>query len=247
MAGKKRTPFEKSTHLQREFERQLRKVGREVGRIVEGSHDKPRQLRESMEAYVKLLRPWAERKSEEILHKVNKQDFKAWQEATKEMGRGIALEMRSQSFVGVTFRNLVKAQTDRITNLPIEAAERVEYLMIQAMQNSTRAAEIAKDIARSGDVSESRATLIARTGITAAATALTEARALSIGSDGYIWRTANDPRVRHSHALMEGEYVAWNNPPKLDGMIGHAGTLPNCRCYPEPTIPRRFTSKRETE
>ncbi|MDR0067994.1 phage head morphogenesis protein, partial [Acinetobacter sp. 11520] len=29
----------------------------------------------------------------------------------------------------------------------------------------------------------------------------------------------------------------WDNPPTLDNLKGHAGCLPNCRCYPEPSIP----------
>ena len=32
--------------------------------------------------------------------------------------------------------------------------------------------------------------------------------------------------------------MPWDSPPTLDGMKGHAGEFPNCRCYPEPVIPR---------
>ncbi|EFI2486087.1 phage minor head protein, partial [Escherichia coli] len=62
-------------------------------------------------------------------------------------------------------------------------------------------------------------------------------RALSIGSNGYIWRTAEDGDVRHSHREMEGKFVEWGKPPTLDGMTGHAGELPNCRCYKEIVFP----------
>jgi uncharacterized protein with gpF-like domain len=37
---------------------------------------------------------------------------------------------------------------------------------------------------------------------------------------------------------MEGVFVEWDKPPILDNMRGHAGEFPNCRCYPEPVIPR---------
>ncbi|EOT9334790.1 phage minor head protein [Escherichia coli] len=67
--------------------------------------------------------------------------------------------------------------------------------------------------------------------------ALDQARALSIGSNGYIWRTAEDGDVRHSHREMEGKFVEWGRPPTLDGMTGHAGELPNCRCYKEIVLP----------
>lgn len=128
-------------------------------------------------------------------------------------------------------------QVALIKSLPIEAAQRVHALTIEGLENGTRAAEIAKEIRRSGEVSESRANLIARTEVSRTASALTQARAQHIGSEGYIWRTSGDSDVRHSHAQMNGRFVRWDSPPTLDGMTGHAGEYPNCRCYPEPVIP----------
>lgn len=46
----------------------------------------------------------------------------------------------------------------------------------------------------------------------------------------YTWRTAGDERVRSSHAANEGRIFAWADAPP----IGHPGTEPNCRCWPEP-------------
>jgi len=89
----------------------------------------------------------------------------------------------------------------------------------------------------SGDVARSRALLIARTEVTRTATTLTQARAEHIGSEGYIWRTAGDGDVRPSHRAMNGKFVRWDSPPTLDNLTGHAGCVPNCRCYAEPVIP----------
>ena len=66
-----------------------------------------------------------------------------------------------------------------------------------------------------------------------AQTALTQARAEYIGSTSYRWRTSKDARVRYSHKRMEGVEVDWQRPPTLDGMVGHAGCFPRCRCYCE--------------
>lgn len=44
--------------------------------------------------------------------------------------------------------------------------------------------------------------------------------------------------ARPSHRAMEGRFVSWDSPPRLDGMTGHAGEFPYCRCYPEPVIPK---------
>lgn len=46
----------------------------------------------------------------------------------------------------------------------------------------------------------------------------------------YVWRSAGDDRVRHSHAARHGQVFAWAEPPEG----GHPGTEPNCRCWPEP-------------
>ena len=113
----------------------------------------------------------------------------------------------------------------------------IQNKAIEAVVSGGRAEPFAKEIAASGDVSRSRANLIARTELGRATGALDQARALSIGSNGYIWRTAEDGDVRHSHREMEGKFVEWGKPPTLDGMTGHAGELPNCRCYKEIVFP----------
>ncbi|MGV3575517.1 MAG: phage minor head protein [Devosia sp.] len=46
----------------------------------------------------------------------------------------------------------------------------------------------------------------------------------------YTWRTAGDDRVRHAHAVLEGQVFAWTNAPPE----GHPGAAPNCRCSAEP-------------
>ncbi|MEG2569432.1 MAG: phage head morphogenesis protein, partial [Acinetobacter sp.] len=65
----------------------------------------------------------------------------------------------------------------------------------------------------------------------------TQARAVNLGSEGYIWRDSDRVDVRPSHHAMNGKFVYWDKPPTLDRLTGHAGCLPNCYCYPEPVIP----------
>lgn len=78
--------------------------------------------------------------------------------------------------------------------------------------------------------------LVARTETSRAANNILRTRAEENGSEGYIWRTSRDSTVRPSHKRMEGKYIEWDNPPTLDKLTGHAGTLPNCRCFPEVDI-----------
>lgn len=46
----------------------------------------------------------------------------------------------------------------------------------------------------------------------------------------YTWRTAQDERVRSTHAAREGRVFAWTDPPDT----GHPGEERNCRCWAEP-------------
>ena len=123
-----------------------------------------------------------------------------------------------------------------IKSTPIQAAQRVHSMVIENLWQSERAATIAKKILETEKITLSRATLIARTEISRARTAFVEARALQLGSEGYIWNTVLDGLARPSHQDMEGRFVRWDSPPTLNKMTGHAGQFPNCRCYPNPVI-----------
>jgi uncharacterized protein with gpF-like domain len=82
--------------------------------------------------------------------------------------------------------------------------------------------------------------VFARTGVSTTATELTKARAVHIGSSGYLWRTSRDSDVRPTHRVMEGKFIAWNDPPEIDGYRAHCGEFANCRCWPEVQIPDKF-------
>lgn len=128
-------------------------------------------------------------------------------------------------------------QVTLIKSLPLQAAQRIQDLATGTIYSGARTDEIVKEILKTGEVTEARARLIARTETSRAASNLLEARARYVGSEGYIWHTVKDMRVRHSHEEMEGKYVRWSEPPTLDGLTGHAGTTPNCRCWAEPVLP----------
>lgn len=127
-------------------------------------------------------------------------------------------------------------QVRLITSLPTEAAERVHATAREGIVKGWRADQIAAEIMKTGEVTKSRADLIAVTEVGRTSTLLTQARAEHVGSTHYVWRTAQDGDVRPSHKKMEGKVVAWNAPPTLDGLTGHAGALPRCRCYCEPIL-----------
>ncbi|WP_244254245.1 phage minor head protein [Burkholderia vietnamiensis] len=186
--------------------------------------------------YAEALGPWAEVTAARMLDDLNRRDEQAWMQQAQEMSRALRDELR-RAPTGETMRALMAEQVTLIKSIPLEAAKRVHRLTIEALEDGTRAAQISKAIQESGEVAKSRADLIARTEVSRAATSLTEARALHVGSPGYFWRTSGDSDVRDSHRKMNGQFVRWDDPPTLDGMTGHAGQFPNCRCWCEVVVP----------
>ncbi len=59
-----------------------------------------------------------------------------------------------------------------------------------------------------------------------------EARQRAVGVTHYIWRSADDGKVRSSHAERDDRVFLWDHR-FADGLPGHAH---NCRCYAEPAI-----------
>lgn len=247
----KPSPFEKARSIENAYARDLRKIAREVGRIIDsypaGDPASLPAMREALRKYADIIKPWADARATRMLAEVNRQDDRAWRIAAQKMSKGLREELNSfshsaygQLSTGALFRDLQRNQVELITSLPLQAADRVHRLTMQNLGTNARPADLKAEILRSGEVTVARATLIARTEVSRASANLTQARATFIGSSGYVWRTAKDSDVRPSHKKMEGKFVSWNNPPTLDNLTGHAGCLPNCRCYPEPIIPDAF-------
>ncbi|MFJ7312530.1 phage minor head protein [Pseudomonas sp. NPDC098747] len=237
---KKSLTLTKTSRAERQYQSQLTKVARFVGDIINGfPPDEPSvvpAMTNTLERYSELLHDWAISTASRMIAEVNQQDKKAWVARSEDMSKTLRDEILNAP-TGQAMRGLLAEQVVLIKSIPLKAAERVHELTLQGIEDATRASEISKKIMASGGVAESRANLIARTEVSRTASTLLEARARSVGSKGYIWRTSEDTDVRDSHKKMNGEFVSWDEPPTLDNLTGHAGCLPNCRCYPDPVIP----------
>ncbi|EFG0068494.1 phage head morphogenesis protein [Escherichia coli] len=221
----------------------LRRIARAVGDIVngryDGSNDSITEIIEALERYSEIITPWATKVAENFTADIVRKNDEQWRKHSKTISRKLRNLVNSAP-PGQVMKSIVAEQVKYIKSLPLEAADRVYDIQnraIEAVVTGGIAEHFAKEIAASGDIAKSRADLIARTELGRATGALDQARALAIGSNGYIWRTAEDGDVRHSHREMEGKFVEWGKPPTLDGMTGHAGEFPNCRCYKEIVFP----------
>lgn len=239
----------RTARIEREYAGQLKRVAREVGKIIDKHYqdfDSASIIDTLLHRYAEALTGWAKRSVGRMLEGVARADKRAWHARAEEMGKSIAKEIRDAP-IGEVFAQLMAEQVDLIKSIPRDAAQRVHHCVSQGLSTGQRADEVAAKILETKKVTESRAMLIARTETSRAASNLTQARAQLVGSTHYIWRTAGDGAVRSSHADMEGQPVPWSTPPtfteitkkgKAHTMKGHAGCLPNCRCWAEPVLPK---------
>lgn len=234
-----RERFARARMAEREYGIQLRAIARHVGHIIEGfPPDDPHavyQVTSVLENYANILRPWARRAAKRMLDDVARRDEAAWNAHAREMSRHLREELASAPIEKV-LQALENEQVVLITSLPTKAAQRVHELTVKSLYDSSRAGEIAKEIMRSGEVTISRATLIARTEVGRAASALTEARASHIGSTHYYWRSAGDRLVRPLHKKLDGRIFRWDEPPISGegGQRSHPGAIFNC--FPASTL-----------
>lgn len=227
---------------ERGYVAQLRKVAQHVGDIVNGFDPADFAgmvfLQEALQRYSDLLTPWARSVAARMITEVAARDRHAWERVSEQIGRNLRREIATAP-TGEAMRQLLAAQVDLITSIPLEAAQRVHGLTLEGISNGGRAAEIASRIRETSDVTKNRAMLIARTEVARTASVLTQVRATHIGSTHFIWRTAGDAAVRPSHRALNGKAFRWDQPPLCDEPNHRAlpGQIWNCRCVAEPIIP----------
>lgn len=234
--------FQKSRKAELEYAKKLRSIAKQVGVIVNGFAPNGvvgnrEQLIKALNAYATMIEPWARSVAKRMLDDIARRDEAMWGELSNEMGRSLRKEIEGAE-TGAMLRASLEAQVHLITSLPLEAAQRVHKLTLEGLVDSTRASEIAKEIMKSGEVTKSRANLIARTEVARTAAELTTARAVSVGIETYVWRTSGDSDVRKEHKHMNGKVFRFDDPPEVEpGKRYGPGGIYNCRCYAEVIIP----------
>lgn len=161
---------------------------------------------------------------------------KFYEEAKKR--RMVGLPKTWTEFETSILKNAITHNFNMIKSIPNETLKMLEH-----KYTSTLIEEVAKGQLPRGSFQKQlmshghkNAKLIARTETAKLQTAITENRALDLGSVAYIWLASNDRRTRPSHRAMNGVVVFWRpdtQKPLLDNMRGNAGEFPNCRCDPQ--------------
>lgn len=227
--------FVASRAAERAYEKKLRSVADRVRTILKSSD--PEKAGQALDEYAALIEPWARQSAASMLAGVDRKNRDAFLREAARQGLDMRRLLASDG-TGAVVRERIAENVRLIQSIVTHARDQISELVTESMASGMRAEDLAKRIEHVGEVSKSRARVIAATEVSKAGTALTKARAEACGSEGYVWRTVRDGATRPSHRAMEGKFVRWDEPPVLDNMRGHAGEFPNCRCYPEPVLKR---------
>lgn len=111
-------------------------------------------------------------------------------------------------------------------------AQSVQDIFEDPSNEGLRVEDLQAKLVERGDVSESRAELIARDQTLKLNGAITEIRQTNAGVTEYVWSTSLDERVREEHAALEGQTFSWDSAPD----VGHPGEDFQCRCVAVPVI-----------
>lgn len=147
------------------------------------------------------------------------------------VGIDIAPVLSSAGPVMTAMAAATRDNIELIKSIPEQYFEKLGDAVGKSMERGLRFEDLAKEVERIGGVTESRAKLIARDQTSKMNSAFNRVRQSSLGISQYRWQTAGDERVRHEHAMNDGEIFRWDKPP---ADTGHPGEDINCRCVAVP-------------
>lgn len=116
--------------------------------------------------------------------------------------------------------------------------QKIEQMVRDAMSAGTPTLKLAEAIRQTFDVPWWHASLLARDQTAKLASQINEKRQTDYGITHYEWSTSGDPRVRQSHAALDGQIFAWaEGAPGQNGTRIHPGREYQCRCDALPVLP----------
>ena len=124
--------------------------------------------------------------------------------------------------------NLIKGLAD-------DTYKKIKDRTLSAVMSGTPAKEYRAQLAKEFGLSDNRAKLIARDQIGKLNSDLTKIRQQQAGIDRYVWRTAQDERVRQLHQALQGNEYAYGKATGAEGGLPPGQPI-QCRCYAQGVI-----------
>lgn len=194
-------------------------------------------LTRALKKYSEKLNDFASTLVDKIILELWNNNTAQWLSVSQAISRRLDREYSSKNPIFKLARKLHTEQVDLIKTLPLRAAERAQMWAERGRIKGYRFEEVADQIMQSSSLVRYQADRIARTEANKVSTALTKARATSLGINYFRWRTAGDSIVRDSHAHLNNKIFRFDKPPLIPNEGRHLpGDFPNCRCWCEPII-----------
>ena len=232
-------PFAPSHKYYREFERDLKVVSVQVGKIINNhklkGHNDVHPLIMKLLAYKDRLGDFSEAVAKKFVQKIAVMNMKEWQAQSRVIGKEFEKEIKSDQIQGL-LKDIEANAKHYIQKLPQDAVDKVKEYSMDALMKGERWEVVQERIMQIPGMNYRHAKLVARTEGAIAASKVTMARAQAIGCTKFIWRAVLDNRTRPSHRAMNGKVCEFNNPPIVEGQPLIPGQIYNCRCHAEPII-----------
>jgi SPP1 gp7 family putative phage head morphogenesis protein len=193
---------------------------------------------------VEFIDAWAKQAAKRMVVGRAVANARTWRMAAREAMQGPrihrALQQELSGPVGARVRELIERNAKLIKTFPREVAAVVAQRAAAQYAGGGRSSELSRYDTILARAVRFRARLVARTEVSKASTALTQARSEELQLEWFIWRTSDDQRVRLAHRKMAGVLFQWSHLPSPEALVGEKsygryapGNIFNCRCYPE--------------
>lgn len=152
--------------------------------------------------------------------------------------------------IGDVVAQAIKDNVELIKSIKTDFINDIGAQVFEDFKKGKRQADLIKNIYERGNVTKSRAKLIARDQTAKVNSAFNEARNKKLGIDVYKWSGTGDERERPSHRVLNGMLCKYSDPAvysddngktwkkrsSIGAYIGNPGTDYQCRCLEQPQI-----------
>lgn len=237
--------------IEQRYEKALKKIKKDIEKLLKDITD-PNEAYKVIEDYAKsaALDDLIRRSVSRMITGQAVGQKATWKAAAAESMRGrefyqLLMQETSGTPLGAAIAQIIYENSYLIKTVPHDIALRMsQYARQQAHAGMRPEDTIKKMREMAPHLAEYKLKRIARTETAKAQTALLQTRAEQLGVKWYKWKSSHDERVRDAHAMMDGIYCRWSDPPNPERVFGghdsgngyHPGCIYNCRCIALPVI-----------
>lgn len=192
----------------------------------------------------------AQRMSRNFISKLNQSNERSLK---SNLANQVSVDLKGQIYnegIGRALDVKIAENVALIKSIKNEYIEKVGSVVRQNVMEGQRSTNLITQIKEQGNVSKSRAKLIARDQTAKLNADLTQLRSEALGAKTYIWSGSMDERERKDHKAMEGMLCkmndatvysddngkTWKKRKSIGGVELHPGKAIQCRCVMLPVV-----------